>query len=169
MVKRSQLTESAARRVKVAVLVFAMCAAWGWADSSGDEVVADGVSIGHEASVLSPSGERADAVSGPQPSGKIAGGAEAAASTGAGLVFTYIAWILVPAGLILASVLISVRAMRDKSLARIEQLERELSSRQSRDRLLQDAAARQRLVVNKLSAINLVDQVSGASRHERMT
>lgn len=80
-----------------------------------------------------------------------------------GAAYSYALWVLIPALIFLGSACVSFFTVRKRAQARILELERALETAHERCHTLELEHARQRYVINQLSAVSLVDQLAGVS------
>jgi len=84
-----------------------------------------------------------------------------------GAAYSYALWVLIPALIFLGSACISYFTVKKKALARIKELEHQLELERERTDVLEMEHARQRYVINQMSAVSLVEQLAGVSGNNR--
>ena len=80
-----------------------------------------------------------------------------------GAAYSYVLWLILPAMIFLGSACVNFLSVRRRMAARMRELEEELAAVRSRAAKLETEHARQRYVINQLSAVSLVDQLVGVS------
>ena len=78
--------------------------------------------------------------------------------------YAYSVWVLLPLGFLLAAALVQFFSFRQRALRRMRELQEQLGSAEERTETLREEQAKQRFVINRLSAVSLVDQVLSVTR-----